>query len=125
MKNSFIFSIGFVLFTTVFLTSCTEEELAITNDNWGKLTLFIYPNSGPSEEWYFSTVGSSGFASLKGVDDYPFVYQYIDADESILTFNIGTSIKYEMTWTANLKGNFVKYENNVNKGSGTFSIDKD
>lgn len=109
----------------MFFTSCSEEELAIATDDWGKLTLYIYPDSGPSEEWYFSTTGGSGFASLKGVDDYPYVYERTSGNESILTFNIGVAVKYEMSWTTTSKGNFVKYENNVKKGNGTFSITKD
>lgn len=106
--------------------ACTpDEEYAIETNNWGKLTLFITPNTGSAEEWYFATVGSSGYASLVGVDDYPYTYKKINGIKSTLSINIGVWKKYELEWSSSTAGSYELYEDNVKKGTGKFSIQKD
>ena len=124
MKKSILIFVSFI--SVVFFNACSpDENYAIETNSWGKLTLTITPSSGNTEEWYFPTIASSGFASLKGIDDYPYTYQKVNNTKSTLSINIGVWVKYEMEWTSATQGNYDKYEDNVKKGSGTFKIQKD
>lgn len=115
-------------FSFVF-TACEEDtddptstDYAISTATWGKLTLTLAETGGTTDEWYFASTGSSGMAALKGVDDFSFTYSKKDANLSELTFNVGGSEKYEMTWTNASAGTYKKSFNGTAGNPGNFSI---
>jgi hypothetical protein len=64
-------------------------------------------------------------AALTGVDDFPFTYSKSGKNSSILTFSVGGTDKYTMTWTGAKKGTFDQSFNDTagNKGSFTIALD--
>lgn len=107
------------------LPSCQEDDdidYAISTSSWGKLTLTLAETGGPTNEWYFSTTGASGMAALTGVDDFSFTYSKTGTNESEITFSVGGSDKYVMTWTSETSGSFQESFNSTSGNAGTFSI---
>jgi hypothetical protein len=129
-----LYLLALVFAFSFLFTSCEEDtdnpddattDYAIATSSWGKLTLTLAETGGPTNEWYFSTISSSGMAALTGVDDFPFTYSKSGKNSSILTFSVGGTDKYTMTWTGAKKGTFDQSFNDTagNKGSFTIALD--
>jgi hypothetical protein len=118
-----VLSIGF----STFFISCQDDDddFAIETSSWGKLTLTLSETGGSTDEWYFASTASSGMAALTGVDDFPFTYSKTGISTSTVTFSVGGTEKYEMTWTSETKGTFQKSINNVSDNTGTFVVQLD
>lgn len=126
MKKLFLL-VFFSLSFSVLFSSCEEDEdnasdYAISSASWGKLTLTLKETGGPTNEWYFSSKGSSGMAALTGVDDFAYVYSKTATNKSEITFSVGGSDKYIMTWKSATTGDFQQTFNSVAGNPGTFTI---
>ncbi|HCB63300.1 MAG: hypothetical protein A2W93_10990 [Bacteroidetes bacterium GWF2_43_63] len=114
-------------FSFVF-TACEEDsddqttDYAIGSSSWGKLTLTLAETGGPTNEWYFSTTSSSGMAALTGVDDFSYSYSKKGTNESEITFQMGGSDKYVLTWTSASTGTFQESFNGTAGNPGSFTV---
>lgn len=122
-----LFLIFISLSFSVLFTSCEEDEdtasdYALYASSWGKLTLTLKETGGSTNEWYFSTKGSSGMAALTGVDDFAYTYSKSGTNKSEITFSVGGSDKYTLTWKSATTGDFQQTFNNVAGNPGTFTI---
>jgi hypothetical protein len=126
--KQFLLLIALSLSLAMFFPSCEEDtddpdaDYAIATASWGKLTLTLAETGGPTNEWYFSSTGSSGMAALTGVDDFSYNYSKTGTNESEITFQVGGSDKYVMTWTSETSGTFQESFNGTAGNSGTFTI---
>ena len=127
--KKFLLLIALSLTFSFVFTACEEDtddpsttDYAIATSSWGKLTITLAESGGPTNEWYFSTTGSSGMAALTGVDDFPYTYSKKGTNSSELTFDTGGSDKYVMTWTSETSGTFQESFNGAAGNSGTFTI---
>ena len=122
-----LFLIFISLSFSVLFTSCEEDEdtasdYALYASSWGKLTLTLKETGGSTNEWYFSTKGSSGMAAFTGVDDFAYTYSKSGTNKSEITFSVGGSDKYTLTWKSATTGDFQQTFNNVAGNPGTFTI---
>jgi len=89
----------------------------------GGLSIQLNEQGGPSNIWTFP-VGSetSGVATLIGVGDFQFYYKKTGASTSTLTFNVGGTDKYDMTWTSATAGYFDESFNGAPGTTGFFEV---
>lgn len=129
MKKLFLLSMLIFSLSFVFI-SCEEDEetttdYAISVASWGKLTLTLSETGGTTNEWYFASTGSSGMAALTGVDDFSFTYSKTGTNKSEISFSVGGTDKYVMTWKTATSGDFQQSFNGVSGNPGSFTIVKD
>ena len=129
MKKNIVFLLSLLIIGSAFLMiSCEPEEediFAISSVEWRKLTLTISETGGPTNEWYFSEIGSSGMAALTGVDDFSFTYNKTGNNTATIKFQVSGEDKYDLTWTSQLSGTFEQSFNSTPGNPGTFTIVKD
>lgn len=102
-----------------------EEEAAQTDyapAGIGGKSIQFNEQGGPSNVWTFPAGSdTSGKATLTGSGDFNFTYTKTGVSASTITFDVGGTDKYEMTWTSATGGTFKESFNNVAGTEGTFT----